>query len=278
MGVNAAFQKLARFAGQGVIFGGSLYYALKEYGTYTFGNQDLLKESYRNLTESMNSRKIQEYYRQMSSKHIPMPLLGSIAESQSIYNAPEKFHSENIGHDFNLQNTTLQSAPIVIFRSLSALRAEEEADNAEITHEMYIEFLRKVPILENLSEAERHIVADALEPVTFKKGDVIMEQGDPGKDFFIIVEGNVVCTQYIKKGETPQEVGHLGPSAYFGEIALLLNQPRRATVTVVSDELKCVRLDKKGFETVMGPCTNILRRSIQSYSSAISLKLSMPSF
>ena len=69
------------------------------------------------------------------------------------------------------------------------------------THEMYIEFLRKVPILENLSEAERHIVADALEPVTFKKGDVIMEQGDPGKDFFIIVEGNVVCTQYVKKGK-----------------------------------------------------------------------------
>lgn len=58
MGVNAAFQKMARFAGQGVIFGGSLYYALKEYGTYTFGNQDLLKESYRNLTESMNSRKV----------------------------------------------------------------------------------------------------------------------------------------------------------------------------------------------------------------------------
>ena len=28
-----------------------------------------------------------------------------------------------------------------------------------------------------------------------------MEQGDPGKDFFIIVEGNVVCTQYVKKGK-----------------------------------------------------------------------------
>ena len=58
MGVNAAFQKLARFAGQGVIFGGSLYYALKEYGTFTFGNRDLLKESYQNLTESINSRKV----------------------------------------------------------------------------------------------------------------------------------------------------------------------------------------------------------------------------
>ena len=58
-----------------------------------------------------------------------MPLLGSIDESQSIYNAPKQFHSENIGHDFNLQNT---STPIVIFRSFSTVRAEEEAKNAEM--------------------------------------------------------------------------------------------------------------------------------------------------
>ena len=80
------------------------------------------------------------------------------------------------------------------------------------------------------------------------------------------------------KGEEAQEVGRLGPSAYFGEIALLLNQPRRATVIVASDELKAVRLDKTGFETVMGPCSAILKRHIQNYSSAISLKLSMPTF
>ena len=61
-------------------------------------------------------------------------------------------------------------------------------------------FLSKVPILENLTEAERHIVVDALEPVTYKKGDVLMHQGDPGEDFFIIIEGNVVCTQFAKKG------------------------------------------------------------------------------
>jgi len=37
-------------------------------------------------------------------------------------------------------------------------------------------------------------VADALEAVTFKDGDVIMRQGDPGNDFFIIVEGTVVVS------------------------------------------------------------------------------------
>jgi hypothetical protein len=37
-------------------------------------------------------------------------------------------------------------------------------------------------------------VADALEAVTFKDGDVIMKQGDPGDEFFIIVEGSVVVS------------------------------------------------------------------------------------
>ena len=68
-------------------------------------------------------------------------------------------------------------------------------------HDLYMGFLSKVPILENLTEAERHIVVDAMEPVTYKKGDILMKQGDPGEDFFIIIEGNVVCTQYAKKGK-----------------------------------------------------------------------------
>ena len=68
----------------------------------------------------------------MSSKLIPIPLLGSIAESQSIYNAPEQFHSENIGNDAYLQNTSLQSAPIVSLKFFSALQAEEEATNSEM--------------------------------------------------------------------------------------------------------------------------------------------------
>ena len=49
-------------------------------------------------------------------------------------------------------------------------------------------------------------------------------------------------TQYRQEGEESQEVGHLGPSDYFGEIALMLDRPRAATVTAESN-LKCVKLD-----------------------------------
>ncbi len=57
---------------------------------------------------------------------------------------------------------------------------------------------------------------------------------------------------------------------YLGEIALLLNRLRAATV-VARGPLKCVKLDRPRFERVLGPCSEILKRNIQRYNSFISL-------
>ena len=68
-----------------------------------------------------------------------------------------------------------------------------------------------------------------MEAVSFDDGNEVVRQGDQGNDFFIIVEGAAVVTQYRAEGEDPVEVGSLGPSDYFGEIALILDRPRAAT-------------------------------------------------
>ncbi|KAL4669562.1 hypothetical protein H8959_008116 [Pygathrix nigripes] len=60
------------------------------------------------------------------------------------------------------------------------------------------------------------------------------------------------------------------PQLGVGEIALLLNRPRAATV-VARGPLKCVKLDRPRFERVLGPCSEILKRNIQRYNSFISL-------
>merc|ERR1739848_519312 len=103
---------------------------------------------------------------------------------------------------------------------------------------MYEEFLDKVPILAPLQKYERLVVADALEPVNFKKGEVI-----------------------VKK-----HLVDLKTSDYFGEIALLTDRPRAATVIASSDNLKCVRLDRARFNRVLGPCEDILRRNMEAYN------------
>merc|ERR1711874_767006 len=137
---------------------------------------------------------------------------------------------------------------------------------------MYEEFLSKVSILENLDKWERLTVADALEATSFEHGQAVVRQGQPGDDFYIIVDGNASVTQFRNEGEDSQEVGVLGPSDYFGEIALMLDRPRAATVTAVGP-LKCVKLDRARFERVLGPCSDILKRNIQQYNSFVSLSV-----
>ena len=71
--------------------------------------------------------------------------------------------------------------------------------------------------MESLDQWERLTVADALEPVTFQDGDVIIEQGTAGDDFFIIEEGQAEVLQRRTPGEPQEKVSELGPSNYFGK-------------------------------------------------------------
>jgi cAMP-dependent protein kinase regulator len=154
---------------------------------------------------------------------------------------------------------------------------------------MYEEFLSKVKILQELDQWERLTVADALEPVQFADGDSIVEQGEKGNDFFIIVEGIKTKIYLIKKqnktnlflgtaivyqkpsdDEPAVEVSKLGPSDYFGEIALLFDRPRAATVKA-KGPLKCVKMDRNRFERVLGPISDILKRNVAQYNSFINL-------
>eukprot|EP00047_Mylnosiga_fluctuans_P002489 m.224723 g.224723 ORF g.224723 m.224723 type:complete len:364 (-) comp11140_c0_seq1:65-1156(-) len=127
----------------------------------------------------------------------------------------------------------------------------------------YEGFLEQVPLLKDLDKWERLAVADALEPCDFKSGDVIVKQSEEGNEFFIIVEGKVSVTQTNDSGETG-EVAQLEAAQYFGEIALLTHEARKATVTAL-EPTKCVKLDRGRFERVLGPCEAILRRDMSNY-------------
>jgi len=127
----------------------------------------------------------------------------------------------------------------------------------------YETFLAKVTLLESLDKWERLSVADALETVTHKEGDVIMKEGDPGDDFFIIEEGECAVT----KGDSADVVNTLKSADYFGEIALLEPDGKRhATVTATCD-VRLAKLDRDRFERVLGPCTDILKRNLDNYKS-----------
>ncbi|EAL67645.1 protein kinase A regulatory subunit [Dictyostelium discoideum AX4] len=142
---------------------------------------------------------------------------------------------------------------------------------------LYEEFLEKVSILRHIDKYERVSLADALEPVNFQDGEVIVRQGDPGDRFYIIVEGKVVVTQETVPGDhsTSHVVSELHPSDYFGEIALLTDRPRAATVTSIG-YTKCVELDRQRFNRLCGPIDQMLRRNMETYNQFLNRPPSSP--
>jgi len=138
----------------------------------------------------------------------------------------------------------------------------------------YEGFLQKVRILETLDDYERLTIADALESEIFQKGDTIVQQGEPGHSFYIIVEGWVDVFKYNEKGEKIN-LGRLGEGDYFGEIALLLDQPRAATVVVADDceQVKCVRLDRRSFKNLLGNIEDLLKRNMSLYNQFMSTQI-----
>lgn len=126
----------------------------------------------------------------------------------------------------------------------------------------YEDFLNKVEILNTLDKWERLSVADALESAEYSDGDTIIKQGDDGNEFFIIVEGSCVVT----KDGSDEPVGELKEASYFGEIALLSDDKRHATITA-KGPVKCAKLDRERFERVLGPCADVLKRNMELYNT-----------
>ncbi len=123
----------------------------------------------------------------------------------------------------------------------------------------YEEFLKNVEILKTLNDYERLTIADALQAETWRNGDSIVTQGETGHSFYIISEGHVL----VKKDG--QEVARLKTGDYFGELALMFNQERAATVIALG-EVKTIRLDRKSFKLLLGSCEELLKRNTNIYN------------
>lgn len=99
--------------------------------------------------------------------------------------------------------------------------------------------LEKVPLLKALQEHERSKIADALEEVTFPANHIIIRQNDHGDYFYFCMEGTAKCTKTDRQG-VEVDIMTIADTDYFGEIALLTDNPRRATITSTST-MKCAR-------------------------------------
>lgn len=105
-------------------------------------------------------------------------------------------------------------------------------------------FLRRVPLFEELSGDDLRQIAGIVEPVELPKGRVIFRKGDAGDDLYVIVKGKVV----IRDGAL--EVATLGERDFFGELAVLDQEPRSADAVCLED-MEALRLRAADFGELM---------------------------
>jgi MFS family permease len=98
-------------------------------------------------------------------------------------------------------------------------------DGATRVAQRELELLRAIPIFAPLPGAPLEHLAGRLVPLRLDPGAQVVRQGDPGDRFYIVAEGEV---EVVADGKP---LAMLGPGGYFGEIALLRDVPRTATVT-----------------------------------------------
>lgn len=122
-----------------------------------------------------------------------------------------------------------------------------------------LEVLHKVKLLEGLSDEYLAKIASATASKSFIKGDVIIKKGDIGTEFFMLKDGTVTVKDIEAGGDKfADQIYKAGD--YFGERALLTEEPRAANV-IANDDCTTLILSRADFLNVVGPLETLMKKA-----------------
>ncbi|KAM9794600.1 cGMP-dependent protein kinase 1-like isoform 4-T11 [Syngnathus typhle] len=119
--------------------------------------------------------------------------------------------------------------------------------------------------MKHLEHGQILTILDCMRPTSLDKGCCVIQEGDDGSSVFVLEEGMVEVSKEGKKLCT------IGPGKVFGELAILYNCTRTATVTALTD-IKLWAIDRQGFQTIM------MRTGLIKHSQYTDFLRSVPSF
>jgi len=130
-----------------------------------------------------------------------------------------------------------------------------------------VKFLKNVALFQPLLAKEIQVLVKALYENSFTAGEVIFSQGEAGNRFYIVKSGEVEGVMTGEKAETFK----LTRGEFFGERALLKNEPRAATMTAKT-QVCCLVLSRDDFTILMGPLQDMLNRQADEYKKSPSTR------
>ncbi|XP_037109798.1 cAMP-dependent protein kinase type II-beta regulatory subunit [Syngnathus acus] len=138
---------------------------------------------------------------------------------------------------------------------------------------LYEAFIETLPLLTSLELSERMKVVDVISTKVYRDAQQIIAQGELADCFYIVESGQVRIT--MKRSRTKKEpddeeveIATCSRGQYFGELALVTNKPRAASAYAVGS-VKCLAMDVKAFERLLGPCMDIMKRNIANYEEQL---------
>lgn len=141
-------------------------------------------------------------------------------------------------------------------------------DAAIKNREKFEKFLSEVELLSSLSEYERSKIGDCLKVMLFEAGQRIIREGEKGNTFYLIMEGEAEALKVNPATGKEEAVMQYHEKMYFGELALLKDTPRAASV-VAKSRVKVASIDRNSFKRLLGPLEDILKRHAERYKKFV---------
>jgi CRP/FNR family transcriptional regulator, cyclic AMP receptor protein len=126
----------------------------------------------------------------------------------------------------------------------------------------YLDHIRNVPLFTACTTKELQTIARATDEITLPAGHVLTDQGQTGREAFIIVDGSATVRRNGKK------VATLGKGAVVGELSLLDHGPRTATVTT-DEETTVLVLDQRHFLAVLDDVPALSHKLLATLASKV---------
>jgi CRP/FNR family transcriptional regulator, cyclic AMP receptor protein len=130
-----------------------------------------------------------------------------------------------------------------------------------------VDLISKVPLFERMSKRELEQIASVADEIDLAEGKELTREGEAGREFFVLLEGTADVTQ---DGE---RVNSLEPGDFFGEIALISDGPRTATVTATSP-VRTLVVTARSFQRLVDEMPEIQRHVLAAAAERLNPKLS----
>ena len=103
-----------------------------------------------------------------------------------------------------------------------------------------------------LNPKDKKATLDAIVPVVKGQGDLVIKQGDDGDNFYLVESGELTCSKLMSPSDMQETfLKTYVPGESFGELALLYNAPRAATILCASDSCELWSLDRNTFNHII---------------------------